>query len=166
MTTTASLSRRSLFRGRLHDNAAFRPPWSPDEDSFIDQCRRCGDCISACETGLLVKGSGGFPEADFNNAGCTFCGKCSQACTFNVLNSNQQTAWNLEARINESCLAVNKVHCRTCQEQCEPEAISFRLSAGGIAKPIIDSSICTGCGECVSGCPVDAINMHRKPSNK
>ncbi len=163
MGATATLSRRSFLRGRARQIDAFRPPWSPAEDVFTDECRRCGDCIAVCETGLLIKGSGGFPEADFSKAGCTFCEACIKACRYQVIEKGNE-CWALEARINDSCLAQNKVHCRTCQESCETEAISFQLIAGGIARPAIDTSLCTGCGECVSGCSAGSISIHRKPS--
>ncbi|WP_461534675.1 ferredoxin-type protein NapF [Spongorhabdus nitratireducens] len=161
MDAARTVSRRSLLRGRLRNSDAIRPPWSPEEDVFTDLCRRCGDCVAACETGLLINGSGGFPEADFKRAGCSFCEQCVTACSHKVLDATTGEPWSIIAQIKDTCLAANGVHCRTCQDQCEPEAISFQLQPGGIAQPSIDVSSCTGCGECISGCPVTAIEMQR-----
>ena len=80
-------SRRQLLRGQflqsLHsENAkiqginAIRPPWSVNEEDFTDKCTRCGDCILVCETQIIVKGDGGFPEIQFDKGECTFCQKC------------------------------------------------------------------------------------------
>ncbi|USE34307.1 ferredoxin-type protein NapF [Endozoicomonas sp. SCSIO W0465] len=163
------ISRRRFLTGSRQEGPVFRPPWTPAETEFIDQCRRCDDCIAVCETGLLKKGSGGFPEADFSRAGCSFCAACSDACQYlvtqrnviqnNVTEKTEGTPWNILATINSHCLAMNRVHCRTCQESCAASAISFTLQTGGVAIPGIDTDQCTGCGECVSQCPIKAIAM-------
>ena len=160
MGTATSLSRRGFLRGKKKPVDIIRPPGSPPEKQFTDQCQRCGDCISACETGVLINGDGGFPEINFKKAGCSFCQQCSEACRHKIL-SNCEDHWSHRPRINNDCLALNKVHCRTCQELCEAETIGFQLAIGGIALPNINLEQCTGCGECVSGCPVDAIKMQR-----
>mgnify|MGYP002135813212 CR=1 FL=1 len=51
----------------------------------------------------------------------------------------------------------DSVICRTCGEQCERDAIRFRLAAGGVATPVIDPTRCNGCGRCVAACPVKAV---------
>ncbi len=158
------ISRRRFLTGNRQEGTTFRPPWTPPEDEFIDQCRRCDDCIAVCETGLLKKGSGGFPEADFSQAGCSFCGSCSDACQHDVIQQHviqetEDVPWNILATINPQCLALNRVHCRTCQETCEARAISFTIKTGGVAIPSINTDQCTGCGECVSLCPITAISM-------
>ncbi|MFK0573641.1 ferredoxin-type protein NapF [Endozoicomonas sp.] len=157
------ISRRRLLTGSRQEGTVIRPPWTPVEEDFIEQCRRCGDCVTACETGLLKKGSGGFPEADFSKAGCSFCQSCSDACQYHVIRKTEARPWNIAATITSRCLALNRVHCRTCQEICEADAITFKLQIGGVATPAIDIHLCTGCGECVAPCPVDTITMISLP---
>ena len=153
-------SRRRFFRGRSGAGNIIRPPWSLSEERFLQTCQRCDDCITHCETGLLKRGEGGFPESDFINAECTFCEACVNACSHDALQIHSaQKPWHITARIQDTCLAQNKVHCRTCAEQCEKEAIHFQLAPGGIAHPIIDTDNCNGCGACASSCPVSAIKM-------
>ncbi|WP_062269572.1 ferredoxin-type protein NapF [Endozoicomonas arenosclerae] len=152
-------NRSSLSRTRSDTVLPVRPPWSVQEQLFTDLCTRCSDCIDVCETGLLVQGSGGFPEADFKRAGCSFCQACEETCSSGAIRKLNDTPWKLEPVISEQCLALNRVHCRTCSEMCEPSAIEFQLKPGGVAQPSIDSDPCTACGECVSSCPVDAITM-------
>ena len=161
MQQAINQSRRNLFRGRIKPMGGIRPPWSQPENIFLQTCERCNDCINACETSLLRKGDGGFPLADFSTAECTFCEACVKACSHGALNKldDLQKPWNIEAKINDTCLAKNNVHCRTCSEHCEVEAISFRLAPGGIAQPDLNIDLCNGCGACVSGCPVSAISM-------
>jgi ferredoxin-type protein NapF len=63
------------------------------------------------------------------------------------------------AVIAAACLALNRVVCRTCGESCAPGAIAFRIEAGGVSAPQVDRAACTGCGDCVPACPVDAITL-------
>ena len=41
------------------------------------------------------------------------------------------------ARISGLCLAFRAVHCRSCLEACEPEAIRFLPRLGGVSTPRI-----------------------------
>lgn len=63
------------------------------------------------------------------------------------------------AVLGTGCLAVNGVMCGTCSDPCEPRALRVRPLGGGRALPIIDTATCTGCGECVSVCPVGALSV-------
>ena len=152
-------SRRFLFRSIKQKPLPFRPPWSIAEKSFTDLCERCDLCIDSCKTGLLIRGSGGFPEADFTRGGCNFCEDCLNACPKQLLQKTGKKAWSLLPMINSSCLAKNKVHCRSCSEACDFDAVHFQLIPGNAARPAIDHSACTACAECISTCPVSAITM-------
>lgn len=141
-----------------------RPPWALDEAAFLARCTRCAACIEACPTDLLVKGSGGFPEADFTPgrapAGCTFCGECLSVCRDGALTKIEgQLPWSLQAVFGESCLAARNVVCRTCGEACEMRAISFPPRLGGISLPQLSAAACTGCGACLADCPTQAIRL-------
>ena len=162
MDAPTRFSRRSLLRGKINKTPVFRPPWSLPEKDFLDQCQRCGDCISVCETGLLTAGSGGFPEAHFEQAGCSFCNACVLSCPHGALIKNKPQPWFQKPAISTGCLALQQVHCRTCSDFCETEAISFLLKPGGVAKPIIDTELCSGCGECIASCPVKALSMNNE----
>ncbi|MCL2589507.1 MAG: ferredoxin-type protein NapF [Betaproteobacteria bacterium] len=172
------MGRRAFLRGqRLRGTVAVpcRPPWAVDEALFTRICTRCGACIAACPTGLLAQGAGGFPEADFRRAYCTFCTDCACACTKNAQESvpHQPPAltfspdlppWELRAAIGTACLPRQNVLCRSCEDHCEEGAIRFTLRQGSPAQPEIMESCCIGCGECVASCPVRAISMQKNPS--
>lgn len=139
-----------------------RPPWSLLESEFIERCERCDDCIKACDEHLLKKGRGGYPEIDFSKGGCTFCGDCLSACEGRALighADDEGAAWSHWAEISNKCLSVRGVVCRSCGEACEESAIRFQLEVGGIARPLLDAGVCTGCGECYAVCPVQAVRM-------
>jgi len=124
-------------------------------------CSRCDACIHACDEGIVVRGDGGYPQINFQNGACTFCGDCATACEDNALIVPAQDAapWNLLAHISEDCLSANGVTCRVCGDRCDARAIRFQLAVGGIANPILDPAACTGCGACVQPCPTGVITI-------
>ncbi len=65
------------------------------------------------------------------------------------------------AQIGAACVEPRGVACRRCGEACDVGAIRFRLARGG-AQPLLDISICTGCGDCLTVCPVSAIALAGK----
>lgn len=157
MTT---LSRRNLLSARWRKPAsAQRPPWTIPEPAFIAGCTRCHSCIEQCETGVLIAGDGGFPAIDFHRAECTFCHRCADACELPLFELERTQPWKIQAEIQTNCLTQKGIECRSCQDACEPYAIRFAPHLSGIAKPTVDLDKCTGCGECVRGCPVDAIRI-------
>lgn len=63
------------------------------------------------------------------------------------------------AAVDGACLAVQGVTCSTCVDPCEPRALRLRPLLGGRALPVIDAAACTGCGDCLSVCPVGALSL-------
>ncbi|MGE5384858.1 MAG: ferredoxin-type protein NapF [Betaproteobacteria bacterium] len=157
------MTRRSFLRGRP-GRVPFRPPWALPETDFAARCTACGDCVSACPTGLLKQSPGTFPYADFAAATCDFCGRCADACQPAALVRGAGRPWNLTAVIDDACLARRAVVCRTCGEQCDAGAIRFSPVLGGVARPEIDIERCTGCSDCLAGCPTHAIAIARAPA--
>jgi len=74
-------------------------------------------------------------------------------------------AWQLSPSIKENCLALNRVVCRSCAEQCDQQAIRFRPAPGGVSRPELNSEQCNGCGACIAPCPVAAIELNSLPSS-
>jgi ferredoxin-type protein NapF len=149
--------RRRFFRRQTSD--ALRPPWVKADIDFTDLCSRCDACIKVCETQIISRGDGGFPEVNFNQDECTFCEKCVSACPEPIFDLNQAAPWAIKAEISSACLTHNGIWCQSCKDACEPRAISFVMAVGQVPKPQINIQACTGCGACVSPCPADAIKV-------
>lgn len=134
-----------------------RPPGAVSESEFTDGCTACDRCISTCPEGIIIRGSGGYPEVNFHRGECTFCGECVSACTQSVLNSEIKPVWQLRLRVEDRCLAKQSVICQTCADVCGQQAIRFRPRINRLATPEISYQNCNGCGACVTACPEDAL---------
>jgi ferredoxin-type protein NapF len=62
------------------------------------------------------------------------------------------------ATIAPSCLARRNTACMACRDACPTSAIRFTVASGG-ARPLVEATLCTSCGECVTRCPVGAIAL-------
>lgn len=156
--TPMQLSRRAFLRVGSPVEPAIRPPWAQPEPVFLARCTRCGDCLRACGTGVIVAGDGGYPRVDFTRGECTFCGDCAAACVPAALQRTEEAKpWLLVAAIGDACLAPRGVECRVCGESCDARAIRFRPRLGGVALPELDATACSGCGACVAPCPTQAV---------
>lgn len=159
------LARRFLLRGdRAGRGIPFRPPWALAEAAFERSCTRCDACIDACPTGVLVNGSGRYPQADFNQGECTFCGECVKVCSPGALTRANPGAapWAHVAAISQACFAAKRIACASCADACPLSAIRFRSSGTELAQPAIEVTHCNGCGACVRICPAHAIYMTRQ----
>jgi len=155
------VSRRTLLFGRsglTGQDDVIRPPWSVPGNAFSKKCTGCGECVSACPEHILTIDDSNLAKVDFSKGECTFCRDCVASCNDGALVIfDPELPWSLDISIEGKCLAMKGVDCRVCDDQCEPRAIRFRLTPGGVATPNLDQDLCTGCGACVAPCPVEAI---------
>lgn len=153
------VSRRRFLRGHIQpQHQATRLPWAISEDTFLAGCTRCNQCLSACPQGIVKQSDGGFPALDFSDRECTFCGECVKACP-EPLFDLEAKPWQQVAEVSNNCLTFNGIVCQNCKDACEPRAIRFQFSAGGLSRPEIDTAACTGCGACIAPCPNGSISM-------
>ena len=162
------LSRRRFFRGRVKTKKEVRLPWVINESVFTSGCTQCQDCMSQCDSNIIVKDEDGFPKIDFNLGECTFCNKCIDVCqqplfsgvfTTENNNINNTKAWPVSLNINDKCLAKNNIYCQSCRDECEVNVIKFNYINSSIPQPSLDNQDCTQCGACISSCPQSAIDI-------
>ncbi|TMV05613.1 ferredoxin-type protein NapF [Ruegeria sediminis] len=161
---TGETSRRDFLRGRYGRAApeAVRPPGA-DPDVFTKACTDCRACLDACPEGIIVADGKGKASVDFALGACTFCGDCAEACPTGALKTDLMSDWPWRARVAETCLSMNGVVCRSCQDACDAQAIRFRLQTSGRSTPEIDIESCTGCGACAGSCPAGAVSFRKIP---
>jgi ferredoxin-type protein NapF len=149
------VNKRRLFGNKNVNFMSDLLPWVASSTQFIDSCTQCGDCISVCPATIIVKGDGGFPRIDFDLGECDFCGKCAEICKEPIFTNTAESPWDKKAVINDTCLANQKIVCRSCAESCEAQALTFQIGISALPKINID--LCTGCGACVAPCPTKSI---------
>ncbi len=150
--------KRNLFRRASSPFKSFvYPPYFEKKEDFL-KCIECKEkeCEKACEEKIIFI-ENEIPVIKFGTNGCTFCDKCAAACPNDVLKlENKKNRLNAEMIINtKKCLAWNKTVCFSAQDVCEEKAIEYH----GLFNPVIDLEKCTGCGFCISVCPVNAIEI-------
>lgn len=152
-----AVSRRMFLRGGRPEKAsAIPPPFSHSQFSIL--CDGCNACVDACPLGLLATGADTRPYADFASSFCDFCGKCQRVCTRGAL-VETSPPWSIKAVITDQCLSAQAVSCRVCGDFCQSHALRFQPALGGKSFPVVNPSLCSGCGACVGPCPTTAIIM-------
>lgn len=93
---------------------------------------------------------------------CIGCDQCEQACadTHDGISHLNRAEGESFAQMH---LAISCRHCEHphCMKDCPPDAI-HRAQSGEV---FIDDS-CIGCGNCVTNCPYDSIQLAHKPPPK
>ncbi|CAN7421445.1 ferredoxin-type protein NapF [Rhizobium sp. LjRoot254] len=132
------------------------PPGATAES--ISTCSGCGKCVAGCPQKIILLESG-RPRVDFSRGECTFCGECSARCPEAVFTTAHALHFDHVANIQDRCLALNAVDCQSCRDACPETAIHFVPLRGMPFQPVLDAACCTGCGACMSVCPVQAIGL-------
>ncbi|MDH5387559.1 MAG: ferredoxin-type protein NapF [Gammaproteobacteria bacterium] len=159
---STAINRMQFLRGDYSGKKSpIRPPWADTEKRFTHLCDSCGECIKQCPTQIIQKGRGDYPVINFNAGECLFCNECVDACKTKALTIIEgQQPWSVTASINtKTCLAYNNTECRSCYDPCEVSSINMTARIGGVSIPLLNTSLCTGCGACFAICPTKAITM-------
>ena len=138
------------------DDIVVRPPGATKE-KFLSMCIKCGRCVAACHTGVvgvadLTQGLAQWraPVMDYFKGYCDFCNRCIDVCPTSALSGYLgETDVVGTAKINDGCIAVRTGGCTKCYEECPYDAITL----DSVGRPVIDESVCNGCGKCVYVCP-------------
>jgi len=154
------MERREFFRRLSGQKQAMRPPGALPEETFYSRCDGCGACVKACPQ-KSIQLAAGFPIVSFNQAGCTFCGRCAAACERGAFDGavDLEKSWKWRAHVGSTCLDKRGIVCRACEASCQENAIRFRPALGGRSEVSVLLTACTGCGVCVASCPNNAIKM-------
>ena len=165
--------RRAFLRGALLTSAGRQsekkrqhplgppPPWHKVLP-LAEHCPGCAHpCTDACEPQIIRlhppdHALAGIPYLDFGRGGCTFCQACVEACPLDIDTSVTDRPVPGKAQLNrKTCIAWQDVICMTCSDTCTYDAITTTYQR----RAQVNADSCTGCGMCVSTCPVDALTI-------
>lgn len=125
-----------------------RPPFAQEEDTFLQQCCQCGQCLLACPNNEIILNDG-YPLLT-SSAHCPGCSLCVQACPTSALDKSQLTI-----HIDSQCSPQIASYCHGCTDVCPEKAIT--INSGH--QPRIDDARCTQCGLCVEQCDFQAMHF-------
>ena len=172
----------------LPEPLLIRPPGSRPEQDFLSRCVRCGECMKVCLTGGLQPtgleaGLEGIwtpvlvPRIGYCEYSCTLCGQVCPTSAIEELSVEDKRQVTIgTAFVDPSrCLPLAfGTDCIVCEEHCptSPKAIQ-RVEVevptvdGGkrwVGRPMVDPTLCIGCGICEKVCPVRDIPAIRVTS--
>jgi ferredoxin-type protein NapG len=171
----------AFFRnaGGVDQNPALlRPPGALPEPEFLGACIRCGQCVERCPYDtLLMAGSRagtamGTPYVDPERIPCYLCQgrdtlECIAACPTGALvavDGLRRIRMGTAVILEDLCLAYNKVMCRACWHACPfpNEALKY----DEMLRPVVDDSVCIGCGLCTLACPTQETSIPIRPRGR
>lgn len=138
-----------------------RPPGALDEETFLERCTRCGDCIGACPHGAVLyynekapPAIQGTPVMRPERRPCQMCDgfPCAAACEPNALEvpAEQFVRIGRVRVVEERCIAYLGPECGACVGACPHPLSAITLVSW---RPMVDRQACVGCGRCIERCP-------------
>lgn len=144
------------------------PPGALSVQNLKDKCTACQLCVSACPNNILRPSSKLAtlmqPEMSFERGYCRpECTECSQVCPTSAIKpitaaDKSAISIGFAVWIKENCV-VNRdeIQCNSCEHHCPTGAITLIAKdpeySDSLKIPVIDKSLCIGCGACEFQCP-------------
>jgi len=178
---------------RAPNPTLMRPPGALQEEQFLQQCVRCGECMKVCignalHPTLLEAGAEGMftprlvPRIGYCEYNCTLCGQVCPTAAIRKLTLEEKH----ETKIGQAWFDKNRclphargIPCLVCEEHCPvpDKAIKLReatvLDQSGnqvtIQQPYMVDSLCIGCGICENKCPLPgdaAVHVTREGESR
>lgn len=130
-----------------------RPPGAVREETFLERCTQCGDCVKACPYGAITAHPrDGSPIIFPDQTPCYLCEDlpCITACGTDALvgvENVEDVRMGLAIVSPRTCTAEQG--CNACVSQCPTHALSMDF---GVLRVLVSGEQCVGCGVCEYTC--------------
>lgn len=162
---------------RTIETDLIRPPGVVDDTLFVKRCLRCFQCVRSCPNKIIkITGPGSgldslfTPHIEYNEYGCDYtCQVCQQVCPnyaipLQPLPEKQISKMGLAAVDERLCVVfARNTNCLVCEEFCPIPDKAIKVvektkvvngKPTVLRYPVVDASLCNGCGKCEGNCPV------------
>ncbi|MEW5944619.1 MAG: DUF6599 family protein [bacterium] len=160
------------------DTFLVRPPGVWDEERFLQECVRCGECMKVCPTNGLQPswfeaGLEGMwtPRLVSRIGWCEFnCTMCGQVCPTHAVRrlsvpEKHNAVIGIAVFDRDRCIPwAENEDCIVCEEHCPVPVKAIRLRRESVIgddgrektvlRPYVVEKECIGCGICENKCPV------------
>ena len=147
------------------------PPGAKGNIWLASHCTACQLCISNCPNDVLSPSTdlATFmqPVMDFSKGYCRpECTNCSDICPAGaILPIDVETKSSTKIGTAEVdykiCISAYGQKCGRCAAGCPAGAIEMIAGADGNLRPVVNDSLCIGCGACEYHCPVGTVASNR-----
>lgn len=160
-------------------NSRVVPPGAVSYANMKKFCTGCQLCVQACPS-RIIRPTVDFehfmhPQLDFTSGFCaTDCTKCSDVCpagSLKPLSVEEKSSTKIGTAVvdYDACLSANGNRCGNCSTRCPSGAIQMVRKDGDDESspmiPVVNESICIGCGACEYYCPVGTVASMEQSSS-
>ena len=133
-------------------------------------CNCCGCCCEALEAVRRfspiqpIATTNYIPKINYDD--CVSCGKCEKVCPILAISMQEEVVKGNGSfdNLHDSCHVIKgNDSSDTLHAKCQKNRPLDITSAQQKRRPVIDESICLGCGVCARNCPKKAITLQRRP---
>ena len=133
-------------------------------------CNCCGCCCEALEAVRRfspmqpIATTNYIPKINYDD--CVSCGKCEKVCPILAISMQEEVVKGDSSfdTLHDSCHVIKgNDSSDTLHAKCQKNRPLDITSAQQKRRPVIDESICLGCGVCARNCPKKAITLQRRP---
>jgi ferredoxin-type protein NapF len=160
-----SKSEKKEFKERL---VPISPPGSLNHKHFTESCTACYLCVNVCPSNVIKPSlteyglqAAMLPHLTNEKGYCNLeCTRCTDVCPNGALlpvsiEEKKTLQIGIAHFVREKCVVITDgTDCGACSEHCPTKAVNMELE-NGLFVPVVDESICIGCGACEYACPVD-----------
>lgn len=151
-------------KGGGKDGKFVRPPGAnADDEIFLSDCTKCGDCAKHCPHDAIVFAgpkfgkNEGTPYLRLEEKPCYMCSDfpCIASCKDGALTLERKSKPIAKVFVDENlCLNHQGTLCDECQLRCPTQFHAIKILN---RKVYLDESLCSGCGLCVGFCPAEPL---------